>query len=92
MSQSEMEIAHPFTMAAAGSVRIRTWWGVDYNDHLTIDLLCGGRLLQRAQQRYMSSGDGFTHSVQEPGSCEVRLRQLKSDANTTYRVAITYPR
>ena len=91
MSQTEMEIAHPFALRVAGRVRVRTWWSVDYNDGLFVELVCGGRLLPRVEQRYGSAGDGFIYDVQNPGPCEVRLRQLKPDASTHYRVAITYP-
>lgn len=92
MSRTEMEIAHPFTMRVPGPVQIRTWWSVDYNDGLFIELWCGGERLRSASQRFYSAGDGFTHEVMAPGACEVRLRQLKSDAATRYRVAIRYPR
>jgi hypothetical protein len=92
MSSTEMEIAHPFTMRTTGPVRVRTWWSVDYNDILTIGLWCGGQMLRMASQRAGSAGNGFTQDVPGPGACEVRLRQVKSDAHTRYRVAITYPR
>jgi hypothetical protein len=92
MSSTEMEIAHPFMLRLPGAVRIRTWWAVDYNDRLTIELWCGGQLLRRASQHAGSAGSGFTHDVEAPGACEVKLRQLKSDASTRYRVAISYPR
>jgi hypothetical protein len=92
MSRTEMEIAHPFTMRQPGPVQVRTWWSVDYNDILSIELWCGGERLRTASQRFGSAGDGFTHDVLAPGACEVRLRQIKSDAATHYRVAIRYAR
>ena len=91
MSETESIIAHSFTMRVPGAVQIRTWWMVDYNDHLIIELWCGGRMLRTATQGYGSAGDGFTHDVSTPGACEVRLRQSKSDASTNYRLAIKYP-
>ena len=91
MSRSEMEIAHPFVLAAAGIVEIRTWWSVDYNDLLYVELWCGGQPLRSQTQLFGSAGGGFSQSVAAPGPCEVRLRQSKSDAGTHYRVAIRYP-
>ena len=91
LSQTQMEIAHPFMLRVPGPVRVRTWWSIDYNDGLFVELVCGGRLLQRVDQQYGSGGDGFIYDVPDPGPCEVRLRQLKPDARTHYRVAITYP-
>lgn len=87
-----MTFAHPFTMRAAGPVQIRTWWIVDYNDRLHVELWCGGKLLRSVTQLFASLGDGFTHTVPAAGACEVRLRQSKSDAETNYRVAIRYAR
>ena len=92
MSDTEMVIAHPFTTRAPGPVQVRTWWMVDYNDHLSIELWCGGRMLRSLTQLGASRGDGFTHDVVAPGACEPRLRQHKSDAWTNYRVAIKYAR
>ena len=46
MSETESIIAHSFTMRVPGAVQIRTWWMVDYNDHLIIELWCGGRMLR----------------------------------------------
>ena len=91
MSDTESLITHPFTMRQPGAVHIRTWWMVDYNDRLSIELWCGGRMLRTATQSYGSAGAGFTHNVSTAGACDVRLRQHKSDASTNYRVAITYP-
>ena len=92
MSRSEMEIAHPFAVAVPGLVEVRTWWSVDYNDILHVELWCAGQLLRAVSQRFGSNGDGFGHTVATPGACELRLRQSKSDANTRYRVAIRYRR
>jgi hypothetical protein len=86
-----MEYRHPFTMTTAGDVQVRTWWSVDYNDVLLIELWCGERLLRNVQQRAGSNGGGFTERVETTGPCEVRLRQLKWDAATHYRVSIRYP-
>lgn len=91
MSDTEMIIAHPFTMRMPGHVQIRTWWAVDYNDRLSLELWCGSRMLRSITQG-SSAGDGFTHDVLTAGACEVRLRQHKSDARTNYRVAIRYAR
>jgi hypothetical protein len=87
-----MEIAHPFEVRRAGTVEIRTWWSVDYNDRLFVDLWCGGVRVSGVSQLFGSAGHGFSHSVSGPAACEVRLRQSKSDAATHYRVAIRYPR
>lgn len=92
LSRTEMEGTHPFTMRTAGDVAVRTWWSVDYNDSIDVELWCGGRLERAIQQRFGSAGAGFTHSVSQPASCEVRVRQKKSDAGTHYRIAIRYPR
>ena len=91
MSRTEMQTVHQFEMRIGGTVQIRTWWSVDYNDRLTVELWCAATLLRSIQQRFGSSGEGLTESVPTPGPCEVRLQQLKSDANTLYRVAIRYP-
>jgi hypothetical protein len=91
MSQTESEIVHPFVAASAGPVRIRTWWSVDYNDVLRIALWCDGQKLRETDQRFGATGSGLNHELTGPGRCEVRLRQLKSDAHTKYRIAITYP-
>jgi hypothetical protein len=91
MSETESATAHPFTMRAPGPVQVRTWWAVDYNDRLTVELWCSGRLLRSITQGG-ARGDGFTHDVPAPGACEVRLRQHKTDADTEYRLAIRYAR
>lgn len=92
MSRSEMEIAHPFVVAAPGNVDVRTWWSVDYNDRLFVELWCSGQLLRTQTQLFGSAGAGFSQLVTAPGACEVRLRQSKADAGTHYRVAIRHPR
>jgi hypothetical protein len=91
MSRTEMEFRYPITLAAPGDVSVRTWWSVDYNDLLYVQLWCQGSMLREVAQRFGSNGQGFTERVGTPGSCEVRLRQSKSDASTHYRVAIRYP-
>jgi hypothetical protein len=91
MSRDTMEIAHTFTPERAGTVRVRTWWSVDYNDRLTIGLWCAGTERRSVTQIFGSAGGGFTYDLASPAACEVRLRQHKSDASTRYRVAITYP-
>ena len=85
------EIVHPFRTVAAGPVQIRTWWSVDYNDALRIELWCEGGLLRTGTQRAGSAGGVFTQDAPGPAGCEMRLRQVKSDAGTKYRVAIRYP-
>lgn len=92
MSRDLMEIAHPFELRKAGTVEVRTWWSVDYNDTLLVDLWCGGARIAGVTQVFGSAGHGFSQSVGGPAACEVRLRQSKSDAATQYRVAIRYPR
>src|SRR5580765_4429533 len=67
MSRAEMEIAHPFTLRVPGPVQIRTWWSVDYNDLLFVELWCSGQLLQSATQLFGSAGSGFTRDVGAPG-------------------------
>jgi hypothetical protein len=91
MSRTEMEIAHPFEPRSSGTVQIRTWWSVDYNDVLHVDLWCDGERLAGVAQRFGSAGHGLSHPVNAPARCEVRLRQSKSDAATRYRIAIRYP-
>ena len=92
MSRTESEIAHPFEVKRSGTVEIRTWWSVDYNDRLFVDLWCGGTRISGVTQQFGSAGSGLSQTVGGPASCEVRLRQAKSDASTHYRVAIRYPR
>ena len=92
MSEAESVTAHPFTMRLPGAVQIRTWWMVDYNDRLSVELWCGRKMLHSIIQFYASAGDGFTRDVSAPGVCEIRLRQHKTDASTNYRLAIRYPR
>lgn len=92
LTRDQMESIHRFTVAAPGPVTVRTWWAVDYNDQLFLDLSCNGQLLKSASQQAGSSGAGFTQNVPSPGPCELRVRQFKSDAGTHYRVAISYPR
>lgn len=91
MSQTDMEIAHPFVMRQPGPVVVRTWWSVDYNDTLAVQLWCNGALLASRTQLFGSAGNGLTHDA-PAGACETRLRQGKRDAYTHYRVAIRYPR
>ena len=91
MSATDMEYAHPFSVKAPGTVQVRTWWSVDYNDGLAVQLWCGGDLMREVSQRFGSAGSGFSHDVPTANACEVRLRQLKRDAATRYRVAIRYP-
>ena len=91
MSKSEMQIAHPFVLGTPGTVDVKTWWSVDYNDRLFLELWCGGQLLRSVTQLFGSNGAGFSQAVATPGACELRLRQSKSDAGTHYRVAIRYP-
>lgn len=91
MSREVMQISHPFTMRLPGPVKVRTWWSVDYNDRLFVELWCNGELLASRTQVFGSAGSGLEHSA-PAGSCEVRLRQSKSDAGTHYRVAIKYAR
>jgi len=91
MSREVMQISHPFTMRQPGPVQVRTWWSVDYNDRLFVELWCNGEMLATRTQLFGSAGSGFTQDA-PPGSCETRLRQSKSDAGTHYRVAIKYAR
>jgi hypothetical protein len=91
MSRDESEIRHPFRVASSGLVDIRTWWAVDYNDILFVELWCGDRMLRRISQRESSRGDGFAHQLDAGSACEVRLRQEKQDARTQYRLAIRHP-
>lgn len=91
MSETDMEIAHPFVMRQPGTVDVRTWWSVDYNDTLAVQLWCNGALLASRTQLFGSAGHGLTHDA-PAGACETRLRQGKRDAYTHYRVAIRYPR
>ena len=91
MSKAESQMAHPFTMRVPGPVQIRTWWSVDYNDRLSVELWCNGAMLAARTQLAGSAGSGLTQDA-PAGSCETRLRQSKSDASTHYRVAIRYPR
>jgi len=91
MSKDEMQVSHPFTMRQAGPVQVRTWWSVDYNDRLVMELWCNGQMLITRTQIFGSAGSGLTQDA-SAGSCEVRLRQMKTDAQTHYRVAIKYAR
>lgn len=91
MSREDMEFRYPMKLTSAGDVNVRTWWSVDYNDRLYAELWCEGTMLRQVAQQFGSAGQGFTERVGSPGSCEVRLRQLKWDASTHYRVAIRYP-
>jgi hypothetical protein len=91
LSRTEMQATHPFVMGVAGDIGVRTWWSVDYNDTIFLELWCGGRMERASQQQFGSAGSGFTQAVAQPGPCEVRVRQLKADAGTHYRIAIRYP-
>jgi hypothetical protein len=91
MTKAESQMTHPFTMRQPGSVQIRTWWSVDYNDRLSVELWCNGEMLASRTQHAGSAGSGLTQDA-PAGSCETRLRQFKSDASTHYRLAIRYPR
>jgi hypothetical protein len=91
MSETESVILHPFSMQTPGPVQVRTWWSVDYNDRLSVEVWCDGKMLHSIIQLFGSAGDGFTHNVATAGACEVRLRQHKWDASTHYRIAIKYP-
>ncbi len=91
MTADEMEISHPIVLRTAGSVQVRTWWAVDYNDRLTVQLWCGGQMVDSVVQLFGSSGTGLMRDA-PAGPCDVLLRQSKRDAHTHYRVAITYPK
>jgi hypothetical protein len=91
MSRDQGEFVYPFRPARTGQVRVRTWWSVDFGDGLFVELWCGGIMLRRVEQSFGSAGDGFTELVPSGTACEVRLRQVKNDAGTHFRVAITYP-
>jgi|SRR5215471_11798355 len=85
------EIAYPFTLRAPGSVRVRNWWSLDYNDKIDVSLWCGGQRLQHAYEQRAAVNGGFTVDVPSAGPCEVKL-QPDFNGSTLHRVAITYPR
>jgi Bacterial Ig-like domain (group 2) len=85
------EISYPFTVGAPGKVRVRSWWSLDYNDRVSLELWCGGQRLQRTWSLSGATGGGFSQDVQSPGQCEVKV-QPDINGTTLHRLAITYPR
>jgi hypothetical protein len=92
LSWEESERHHPLAPGRPGAVEVRTWWAVDYNDRLFVELWCDGTLRRSVQQSMASFGDGFVETIERPEACEVRIRQKKRDAHTHYRLAVRYAR
>jgi hypothetical protein len=82
---------HTFRVGRSGTFRAQTWWSLDYNDGLALELRCGSRVLLTAHQHEQSYGQGFETLV-EPCDVDLILRPSKPSSTTRYRLRVRYPR
>ena len=68
--------------------RVQTWWSLDYNDDLRLELRCGSRVIASTSQHEQSYGAGFEAAV-EP--CDVDLVVKPSRGSVRYRLRAIPP-
>jgi hypothetical protein len=81
-----------FDIHRDGVFSVQTWWGVDYNDILYVDLKCGDLTTMHVESRFQSTGG--VHRVNIVGGCRYQLVFRYSSGTTSvarYRFRVEHP-
>jgi hypothetical protein len=87
-----MSDTYAFDIHRDGVFSVQTWWGVDYDDILYIDLKCGDVTTMHVESRFQSMGG--VHRVNIAGGCRYQLAFKYSSGTTSvarYRFRVEYP-
>ena len=84
------ERVYAFTVPAAGTLRLDTFWDGDYNDHLEHELHCNGTLVLKGSDGLGNHGKRFETAASPACDYELKFTYNASSSLVTYEYTISF--
>ena len=89
-SGAPTENVYAFSVPAAGTLRVDTFWELDYNDLLYHELRCNGTLVEKSGRRDHNWGKLFEVAASPACAYELRFTQSTRNETMSYDYTISW--